>query len=119
MIERRQHERYELPLQVAIEGSFDGELKIQETQLENIGIGGALFGIPDELEKGDELDMSLTDTDSQFANALGLDTSTSGPLQFKMNCKVLRQHKLETESLENLVAVQFSSPLRIKILPKH
>lgn len=114
MIERRKHKRFDMPLKVSVEKQLNGDALVESTELHNISIGGALFAVRQNIRVGDELQIDLHDEESRFASALGLDTSDSGPLRFSVDCKVLRKIIEQGDSPANLVAVKFSSPLRIK-----
>jgi c-di-GMP-binding flagellar brake protein YcgR len=111
MIERREHKRYELPLEVAV--ATEERKSLESVQLRNISIGGALFELSRDMSVGADLSVDVMDKESRFANALGLDTSDSGPLRFRMDCTVIRSEQLP-DRRNALVAVKFGSPLRIR-----
>ena len=114
MIERRKYKRFSMPLSVSVEKQLNGDVLSEETKLVNISIGGALFTVRQNVREGDSLQLDLHDDESLFASSLGLDTSDSGPLRFVVDCTVLRKTIEQGDSPANLVAVKFSSPLRIK-----
>jgi len=107
MIEKRQHKRFQIPLPIAVKPLDVDAAEEQRMQLKDISIGGACFASKRPLSVGEEFEIRLQDTDSDFASSLGLVTDNSGPLSFTMHAKVLRS------SANDEVAVEFCSPLRI------
>lgn len=112
MIEKRQHRRFRIPLNINVESVEEGLKPFQSTKLNDISIGGASFGVAGDVSVGSEFEISLEDNESDFASALGLVTDNSGPLVFRMHARVLRA-SMDKDSTRQNVAVEFCSPLRI------
>lgn len=57
--------------------------------------------------------MQLHDEGSDFAQALGLQTSSTGPLKFRMNCRVLRVDPCKDDPDLFEISVEFINPIQI------
>lgn len=113
LIERRQYERYHLPLPVVVEYHSAGRRRHERTQLRDIAIGGAALPLVSPVELGSELDLTLLDSDNHLARALGLNVQAGGALRFSVNGRVIRRIADADGSHPQQYAVQFLSPLRI------
>jgi hypothetical protein len=113
LIERRQYERYHLPLPVVVEFHGAGRRHHERTQLRDIAIGGAALPIAAPVELGSELDLTLFDNKNHLARALGLTVPAGLALRFSVNGRVIRRIHAPAGSEPRQYAVQFISPLRI------
>lgn len=110
---KRLHDRFDLPIEVDVE-QFQGFSKnIKKILLSNIGVGGACFIMKDPVLIGSELNMQLHDEGSRFASSLGLETSNTGALRFRMDCRVLRVEQDPDDNESFLVSVEFIRPIQI------
>lgn len=113
MIERRQYERFSLPLAVVVEYRANGIRRKERAQVSDIAIGGARLPLATAVEIGSELDLSLLDEDNHLARALGLETTDGKPLGFRVNGRVVRRDRAASAKVADNYAIEFLSPLRI------
>lgn len=113
MIERRQYERFVLPLAAVVEYRTAGIRHRERVQVSDIAIGGARLPLPHTIEVGSELDLSLVDENNHLAQALGLETPDGTPLGFRVNGRIVRRDRNTAQKAADHYAVEFLSPLRI------
>lgn len=115
LLERRQYERYQLPLPVLVQFHGTEPRGAERTQLRDIAIGGAALPLSTPVEIGSELDLNLLDTNNHLARALGLEAPEHGPLRFSVNGRVVRRDRSPVQTEPDRFAVEFLSPLRISM----
>ncbi len=113
MQDKREHKRYELPVQVTIEAVSDNNRLLEDARLIDIGPGGACFGLKADLETGLLVGLTIPNINDGFYRAFGLSSNAGEPLSIKLQGEVLRSEKAATGSGERKVAIRFCGPVRI------
>jgi hypothetical protein len=113
--ERREFQRFEVGFPVRVEFSRGEDFLMEETRLENLSAGGALFPSSYRWKPGDEVVLNISAPGEITGDMLGLDDREKVEnLVLKSSAVVLRLQEPDAGGSEsNTVAVKFVGLLRI------
>jgi hypothetical protein len=116
--ERREFQRFEVGFPLRVEFSRGEDHLMEETRLENLSAGGALFPSSYQWTLGDEIVLNISAPGEIAGEMLGIDNQEKVEnLVLKSAAVVLRLQEPAAEKREsNTVAVKFVGPLRIGAL---
>jgi len=115
MKERREHQRYSLPLRVSVEVVSDSEVLTEESRFIDIGPGGASFSLKADVRTGSIVGLTIPDIKDGFNKVFGFPSGGGGPLNIKLQGEVLRSEKSKSDEEVRQVAVRFCGPLRVTL----
>jgi hypothetical protein len=117
MKERREYLRVGVEFPVRVEFSRGEDFLMEETRLENLSAGGALFPSSYKWAPGDEIVLNISAPGKIAGDLFSFNGQEMvEDVVFKSAAVVLRMQERREEKREsNLVAVKFRGPLRIGV----